>query len=62
MTTNFDEKPFALRGPQNEPEWFCRVAGKLYGPWPDKGSATAGYETEKRRTKKRQESRYGNQQ
>ena len=47
MTRNFE--PFALRGPENSPEWFCIVAGRQFGPWPDKGSAAAGYQTEMRR-------------
>jgi hypothetical protein len=36
--------PYRLRG-----GWFCLVGGKEHGPWPDKGSAIAGYETEMRR-------------
>lgn len=33
--------------------WFCCVAGKTFGPWPDKGSAAAGLETEQRRAAER---------
>jgi hypothetical protein len=29
--------------------WYCIVSGTRFGPWPDKGSATAGYQTEQRR-------------
>jgi len=46
-----NEKPFALRDGWGGSEWYCYVAGKMLGPWPDKGSALAGYETELRRAK-----------
>lgn len=39
---------FRMRG-----SWFCLVDGKPYGPWPDKGSATAGYQVELRRVNER---------
>lgn len=36
--------------------WYCMVAGKRYGPWRDKGAALAGYQTELRRSAKREKS------
>jgi hypothetical protein len=34
--------------------WWCIVEGKAFGPWPDKGAALAGYQTEcRRRDRKR---------
>lgn len=29
--------------------WHAVVDGQIFGTWPDKGSALAGYETERRR-------------
>lgn len=40
--------PYVLRGPDG-PEWYCIVAGRVHGPWLDKGSCMAGYKTEKSR-------------
>ena len=34
--------------------WYVIVAGKEFGPWPDKGAASAGYETERLRYQKRE--------
>ena len=48
-----DFKPFCLRGADNAADWFCVVAGRQFGPWPDKGSALAGFKTEKRRNANR---------
>lgn len=48
-----NSEPFALRGHDQQPEWYCIVAGRQFGPWPDKGSATAGYQTELRRAKRK---------
>ncbi len=45
-----DYRPFRIRD-----GWFCIVDHKMYGPWPDKGSATAGYETELRRAAERKQ-------
>jgi hypothetical protein len=33
--------------------WYCLVDGYRFGPWPDKGSCQAGYQTELRRFDKR---------
>jgi len=45
-----NEPPYCLRAPDGQtPEWYCIVAGRTYGPWPDKGTAAAGYATELRR-------------
>lgn len=34
---------------------YCIVKGRTFGPWPDKGAATAGMQTEQRRAKAREE-------
>ncbi len=43
-------EPFRLYG-----GWYCLVKGRQFGPWPDKGTCLAGFETEKRRATKRSE-------
>ena len=39
------EPPYKLR----DGLWRCMVGGQVYGEWPDKGTAQAGYATELRR-------------
>lgn len=39
-----EHEPFRLKD-----GWYCLVAGRVFGPWPDKGSASAGRATEQRR-------------
>jgi hypothetical protein len=50
-----NHEPFALRGNDQLPEWYFFIEGRQFGPWPDKGSAAAGYQTELRRAAKRRE-------
>lgn len=38
------DQTFALRDGH-----YCVVAGYIFGPWPDKGAATAGMQVERRR-------------
>lgn len=46
--------PFVIRAAMGqEPEWFCIVGGRTFGPWPDKGACEAGYQTELRRALRR---------
>jgi hypothetical protein len=52
--TASDRPPFVLRGADNDPEWYCIVAGRTFGPWPKKGAAAAGFATEQRRAAARQ--------
>jgi hypothetical protein len=33
--------------------WYVLVSGAQHGPWPDKGSAGAGYDVERRRAAKK---------
>jgi hypothetical protein len=35
--------------------WYIIVRNRQFGPWPDKGSAIAGYQTELRRAEAREE-------
>lgn len=35
--------------------WYCIVDAREFGPWRDKGAATAGMQTEQRRAEKRRE-------
>lgn len=44
-----DRGPFPQSGPNNTDEWYCIVGGRRFGPWPDRGSAAAGFATEKAR-------------
>lgn len=41
-------KPFTLQ----QDHWYVIVESRQFGPWPDRGSASAGYETEVRRAAK----------
>lgn len=43
---------FALRE-NGQVGHYALVSGRVYGPWPDKGAAQAGLETEQRRAEKR---------
>jgi hypothetical protein len=46
---NKGDTTFCLR----DGEHFALVNGRVYGPWPDKGAAEAGMQTEQRRAMKK---------